>query len=86
MRRSFLGLRASANRACLSASWKGVSLHGRSSRRYFCSVWDGSASHLLMVLRDKLVIREISRMDFFWRRNIRRTLPSMAMVITPVPR
>jgi hypothetical protein len=39
-----------------------------------------------MVLRDKLVIREISRMDFFWRWNIRRTLPSMAMVITPVPR
>jgi hypothetical protein len=72
--------------ACLSASWKGVSLHGRSSRRYFGSVWDGSASHLLMVLRDKLVILEISRMDFFWRWNIRRTLPSMAMVITPVPR
>ncbi len=36
-------------------------------------------------LRDKLVSRTISRTDFFSRKCIRRTLPIMAMVITPSP-
>ena len=31
----------------------------------------------------RLVAREISRSDFFWRNHIRRTLPIMAMMITP---
>ena len=45
----------------------------------------GAQSHLRTVLRDKLVIRAISRTDFFWRCRIRRTFPIMTMVITPHP-
>jgi hypothetical protein len=41
---------------------------------------------LRTVLRDRLVSRAISRTVLFWRWCIRRTLPIMAMVITPAPR
>jgi hypothetical protein len=52
-------------------------------RRYFGSPFSGASSHLLIVFRDKLVIRDISRIDFPWRWYIRLILPIMAMVITP---
>jgi len=38
---------------------------------------------LRTVLSDRLVGREISRTDFFWKNYIRRTLPIMDMVSTP---
>ena len=62
-----------------------MSLPGTSLRRYLGSASTGVFNHLRTVLRDKLVSRTISRTDFFWRKNIRRTLPIMAMVITPSP-
>jgi hypothetical protein len=40
--------------------------------------------YLRTVLRDRLVARTISLTDFFSRRCIRKTLPIMAMVITPL--
>jgi hypothetical protein len=60
-------------------------LRGCVPRRYFGSLCIGALNHLRTVLRDKLVMRAISRTDFFWRCRIRRTLPIMAMVITPYP-
>ena len=83
MQRSCLGRCASALSASLSVSWCAVSLLGASLRRYFGSSSTAAFSHLRTVLRDKLVSRTISRTDFFSRKYIRRTLPIMAMVITP---
>jgi hypothetical protein len=40
---------------------------------------------LRIVLRDRLVIRAISLIDFYWRKYNRRIFPIMAMVITPRP-
>jgi hypothetical protein len=53
------------------------------TRRYLGSPVTGAVNHFCTVLRDKLVIRAISRTDFFWRKCSRRTLPIIAMVITP---
>jgi hypothetical protein len=65
------------------ASTNGVSFIGTGSRRYFGSSTFASRSYFRTVLRDRLVALTISRTDFFSRRCIRRTLPIMAMVITP---
>ena len=62
-----------------------MSLPGASLRRYFGSFSTAACNHLRTVLRDKLVSRTISRTDSFSRKYIRRTLPIMAMVITPAP-
>ncbi len=63
----------------------GASRSGPASRfeTRFISTSSGAFNHLRTVLRDRLVALEISRTDFFWRNHIRRTLPIMAMVITP---
>ena len=57
-------------------------LTGCSERRYLGSRFTGALSHVRIVLRDKLVIRAISRSDFLSRKYIRRILPIIAMVIT----
>ena len=85
VRRSCRGRCASTFSACLIDSWNGVSLPGASLRRYRGSSSTGALSHLRTVLRDMLVSRTISRTDFFWRKNIRLTLPIIAMVITRSP-
>jgi hypothetical protein len=66
-----------------SASTNGASFVGISRRRYFGSAPCGAFSHLLIVLRDRLVSLAISLIDFPCRKRIARILPIMAMVITP---
>jgi hypothetical protein len=52
-------------------------------RQYFGVAPCGAFSHLLIVLRDRLVRRAISLIDTPSRKYNRRILPSKAMVITP---
>jgi len=82
--RSFLGLRASASRACSMAATNGVNLIAIGPRRYFGAPTTGSLSHFATVLRDSPVSRAISRSDLFPRPCSRRILPTMSMVIIPV--
>ena len=74
---------AARNRGWLQASSAGLMLVALLFIDFTSST--GALSHLRTVLRDKLVSRTISRTDFFSRKYIRRTLPIMAMVITPSP-
>ena len=84
VRRSCRGRCPSAFSALSSASTNGASLVGISRRRYFGSAPCGAFSHFLIVLRDRLVSRAISLIDFPCRKCIERILPIMAMVITPL--
>lgn len=62
--------------AAFSTSWNGVSLVARVPRRYFGSTTIGATSHLATVLRDSLVVRALSRSEFFPRLCIRRICQS----------
>ena len=83
MRRSFFGRLASASSACCTASTNGASFVGTSGRRYFGASALPMRRYLRTVFLARLVALTISRTDFFSRWRIRKTLPIMAMVITP---
>jgi hypothetical protein len=80
---SFPGRRASASSAILIASRKGVSFVAAARRRYFGGYATDVRKYSRTVLRDRLVALAISRTDLFSLWCIRRTLPIMAIVITP---
>jgi hypothetical protein len=77
-----LGASGVVSRAVTSIASKAASLPGRRARRYLGSLPCGFLSQALMVLRDRLVRREISDRDSPSRKYILRILPNVAMVIT----
>ena len=82
VRRSRFGRRASTFSAVTIVSWNAVSFVDFAERSYFGSWTCSMRRYLRTVLRDRLVVREISRTDFSWRKRIRRILPIIVMVIT----
>jgi hypothetical protein len=83
VRRSFAGRLASAKSACCTASTNGANLPGTSGRLYFGASALPRRSYLRTVFLAGPVALTISCTDFFSRCRIRKTLPIIAMVITP---
>ena len=82
LRRSRFGRCASATNAINILGSNGVSLVSFGGLRYFGSDPSAAFSHFLMVLRVSVVRLAISLMDKCSRKNIRRILAYMTMVIT----
>src|SRR3990167_8807754 len=82
LRRSRFGRCASATSASSILGSNGVSLVSLGGLRYFGSEPSAAFSHFLMVLRVSVVRLAISLIDKCSRKNIRRILAYMTMVIT----